>query len=78
VIPDSVTSIGNYAFSGCSNLSKLYYMGDEIEWSMIKIKSRNRNDKIELSIIRYYYSETEPTAEGNYWNYDENGNVVEW
>jgi hypothetical protein len=27
---------------------------------------------------RYYYSETEPTAEGNYWYYDNNNNIVEW
>ena len=26
----------------------------------------------------YYYSEEEPTVEGNYWHYDENGNPAIW
>jgi hypothetical protein len=25
------------------------------------------------SAKRYYYSETQPTAEGNYWHYDTDG-----
>ena len=27
---------------------------------------------------RYYYSETAPEVEGNFWHYDENGNVAVW
>ena len=27
---------------------------------------------------RYYYIETKPTASGNYWHYDEDGNVAVW
>ena len=26
----------------------------------------------------YYYSEAEPTTEGNFWHYDENGEIVVW
>ena len=27
---------------------------------------------------RYYYSDSQPTEEGNYWHYDENGEVTVW
>ena len=27
---------------------------------------------------RYYYSETRPTDEGNFWHYDDDGKVVVW
>lgn len=26
----------------------------------------------------YWYSETSPTATGNYWHYDENGEICIW
>ena len=74
-IPDSVTSIGDYAFWDCRGLTTVYYAGTEAEWSKISIDSDNSNL---TSATRYYYSETEPTAAGNYWHYDENGEAVVW
>ena len=113
-IPDSVISIGDRAFSGCTNLSKVefgensklssiglaafdgcyalkeiiiskeitligqsafnttvalvdvYYLSDEECWNAINILSNN--DAL-LNATRYYYSETAPTTEGNYWHY---------
>ena len=35
VIPDSVTSIGNYPFANCYYLSDIYYTGTESEWEAI-------------------------------------------
>ena len=74
-IPDSVTSIGSYAFYGCSSLTSVYYNGTEGEWSEISIGSSNSSL---TNATRYYYSETEPTEEGNYWHYDENGEITVW
>ena len=65
-IPDSVTSIGDEAFYNCNNLSKVYYNGTEEEWSGISIGSSNYDLNY---ATRYYYSETEPVEEGNYWHY---------
>ena len=74
-IGNSVTSIGDYAFWDCRGLTTVYYAGTEAEWSKISINSYNS----ELtSATRYYYSETEPTAAGNYWHYDKNGNLAVW
>ena len=66
VIPDSVTSIGISTFSDCASLTEVYYTGTEGEWSEISIAS---NNEYLTGATRYYYSETEPTTEGNFWRY---------
>ena len=75
VIPNSVTSIGMFAFSGCSGLTKIYYKGSESEWGTISIDFYNEKLK---NATRYYYSAEKPTASGNYWHYKENGEIEEW
>ena len=35
-IPDSVTSIGDWAFYICSSLTDVYYGGSEEEWNQIE------------------------------------------
>ena len=75
VIGEKVSSIGDYAFEGCSKLINVYYKGTQTEWGEISIGS----GCIELkSATIYYYSETEPTEDGNYWHYDGDGNIVVW
>ena len=74
VISDSVTSISNYAFQFCSNLTEVYYIGSATEWKSISIDSYN---SYLTSATRYYYSETEPTTEGNFWHWVD-GEVVIW
>ena len=63
------------AFYGCNNLTDIYYKGTMEEWNEIEVSG---NNSYLLNAIRYYFSEEEPTTEGNYWHYDENGNVVVW
>ncbi|MCM1534274.1 MAG: leucine-rich repeat domain-containing protein, partial [Corallococcus sp.] len=76
IIPDSVQTIGYRAFHYCSNLSKVYYEGSSDDWD--KIEVGNYNGSL-TSATRYYYSESEPTEEGNFWHYDTDGvTVVEW
>ena len=75
VIPDSVTSIGGSAFSNCSSLTEVYYNGTAEEWNSISVESYG-NDYLK-NATRYYYSETEPTEEDNYWHWV-NGEVVIW
>ena len=74
-IPIPVTSIDSYAFSGCSNLNAVYYGGTSSNWSGISISS---NNSPLTSATCYYYSESQPTDEGNYWYYDKNKNIVVW
>ena len=70
IISDSVTKIGNYAFYGCSSLDVVYYIGTESDWAEISIGSNNGDL---TAATRYYYSETQPTEEGNFWHYAEDG-----
>lgn len=67
VIPDSIAKIGSYAFAGCRSLTSIYYKSTEDDWSKINIQANN--DYISQA-TKYYYSESQPTEEGNYWRYD--------
>ncbi|MBR1891640.1 MAG: leucine-rich repeat domain-containing protein, partial [Clostridia bacterium] len=82
VIPASVTSIGSYAFDGCSRLTSVYYKGSADEWAKISIDLFNSSL---TNATIYYFSETEPAINaegaeysGNYWHYDQEGEVVIW
>ena len=68
VIPDSVTTIGDSAFSWCTNLSIIFYKGSAESWDDITFgEYALSGGKV------YYFTETEPTDDGNYWHYDTDG-----
>lgn len=64
-----VTKIG-YDILRNSALESVYYRGTLQDWKNIKIEDRNADLGM---ATRYYYSETQPTEEGNYWHYDTDG-----
>ena len=53
VIPDSVTSIGEYAFGACTNLTDVYYKGTQEQWNAITIGQSN--DGLTNATIHYNY-----------------------
>ena len=73
-IPSGMTSIGAEAFYNCASLRKVYYGGSAEQWGDILI---NRNNNRLTDATRYYYSETEPAQEGNFWHRVD-GEIVEW
>ena len=74
-IPNSVTIIEDHAFFFCDMLESVYYTGTLEEWLNINIEQSN---SYLTSATVYYYSETIPTLDGNYWYYDNDGNIVIW
>ena len=52
-IPDSVTSIGHYAFEGCRSLTDVYFTGTESAWNSIAIGAAN--DALKNANIHYNY-----------------------
>lgn len=79
-IGNSVTSVDEKAFSGCTSLKAVFYAGTENQWETISYNN------FLTSTMRYYYSETEPPLNadgteynGNYWRYDTDGvTIVIW
>lgn len=73
IIPNTVESIGSNAFGSCSNMKYLFYLGTSAEWDKISIA--DGNDALK-NVPRYYYSETKPTTEGNFWHFDDESPVI--
>ena len=78
VLPTSVTLIETDAFVWCESLETIYYMGSEVDWAKMEIESPESYGNNDFSeATRYYYSETEPTTQGNYWRFV-NGVPTPW
>ena len=77
VIGNGVNFIGNSAFASCNALSIVYYAGSESDWTKIDIDNTYDGNANLLNATRYYYSETEPTTEGNFWHWVD-GEPVAW
>ena len=73
VLPKNLTSVGDYAFYRC-DIDCVYFSGSEEDWTKIVFGSNTSNL---TSATRYYFSENEPTENGNYWHYDA-GEIVLW
>ena len=66
VLPATLENIGTSAFRDCDLLSTIYYEGAPSDWTKVKIGGQN--DTVTSATI-LYYSESTPTATGNYWHY---------
>ena len=73
VLPKGLKTVGESAFAGMENLS-VYYGGNAEDWESIDFALEN--DALVFA-TRYYYSETPPDSEGNYWHYV-NGVPAAW
>lgn len=74
VIPASLTSIEDSAFLGCKSFHTIFYKGTQEQFEQIDIA--DGNEAFEQANL-YFYSEEEPTDNGNYWHY-EDGSAMIW
>ena len=68
-MPISVKELDSVAFNECFVLN-LYYLGTSTDWGKITMTRANSEteDSDWLDKV-YFYSESEPTVEGQYWHY---------
>lgn len=71
VIPNNIKTIENWVFDKCESLKTLYFQGTEKNWQEVDIR-------FDLRQTVYFYSENEPTTDGNYWYYNSNNEIVCW
>lgn len=80
VLPVSLENIGYVGL--WKGLKKIYYKGNKVDWSLIEISDEEYNGFSALSVTQnatvYCYSAQKPEKSGNYWHYDDDGNVSEW
>jgi len=67
IVPESITNIGDYAFSSRSSLNNIFYGGtNNTAWSIISIGKGNESL---INAALYYYSEAEPDTDNTHWRY---------
>jgi len=74
-IGSGVTSIDEFAFYNCPLLKNVYYKGTATNWAKISVDNYNSGNSYLIDATIYYYSESEPTDDGNYWHYDTDGKM---
>ena len=77
VIPKSVVFIDVCAFGSGKYLTTVYYEGTEEEWSNVNIANDYNANRALHNATKYFYSDAEPAADGNYWHYVD-GVAVKW
>ncbi len=74
IIPVSVNEIEEGAFANLTMLLVIGYEGSEAEFGNITINNQSGIDLNKMC----YYSETQPTTEGKYWHYNDQGQRIYW
>ncbi len=77
VIPKSLESIDKKSFYKCDLLTSVYYTGTSAEWNNLMLKNELKDSEVFPCATIYYYSDTKPSAEGDYWHYVD-GEVTKW
>ena len=61
------------AFTGCTALTSVYFAGDETQWTSLSSKIKSNFNG---ATIYFKYGNTLPTTAGNYWNYNDQQQIV--
>ena len=75
VLPSSLESVADSGFAYCSSLKTIFFKGTEDQFDALDISDGN-DALIDAKV--YFYSETEPQEDGQWWHYDVSGSPVIW
>ena len=74
-LPDTLKSVGNYAFNSCDNLESVYYSGTEEQWKLVTIAGNNTS-----LLNSTFYFESDgiggPCGNNAMWHLDESTGVL--
>lgn len=75
VLPASLECVGKGAFHACMKFTTVFFKGTPAQWEAITVDEAYNSFLTRADI--YFYSESKPTAAGNYWHYVD-GQPVIW
>lgn len=75
MLDTDVAGILEDAFSSCPSLAKIYYTGNPETFKDLIVDATNENFS---SCDVYFLRTSEPTEEGNFWHYNNSGEIEEW
>ena len=75
IVGTGLREVGEKAFYKCKALRQVFYRGEQADWAGIAFKEENTPI---IDATRYFYSQKQPTGDGNYWYYAENGGIRIW
>ena len=69
-----VKSFYGKSFGGCDKLDCIFYTGTQQQWEQIEVLDYDEEGMYYFErAVTYFYSEEQPTEEGNFWHYAEDG-----
>ncbi len=78
VAHESLEVVEDSAFVDCDALRAVCYYGTAEAWADTEISEGNRGNDTLLAAKLYIYSETEPTADGDFWYFSKDGKIRVW
>jgi hypothetical protein len=76
LVSNELQSIEEYALSQCNTLRTIYMKGNAADWE--KVSCAQTVESALEKITVYYYSETEPETEGNFWHFEKGDVISPW
>ena len=70
----AIYEVNATVFNNCYNLTSIYYGGSQDEWKQNHMLPITNGTNTNV----YYYSESKPVDDGDFWHYDANGNIAVW
>ena len=75
-IPKELTTVGNYVFSGCLILQKVYYESTSADFN--RLASSSSVFSLPANSTVFFFSAEKPETNGNFWYYGSDNTISTW